>query len=1531
MNQRYFYFYQNDSFLCKLIFVLIFISAIGFSGFGQSVGEYRSIASGNWTTLSTWERYNGTSWSTPTAPQGYPGQYSGTNTTTIQSSHTITIGTSGISTQPMGVIIIKNGGQLYLTGSNSLITFFFDSPMLSIETGGSVYFYWKVKLVLATDGVIFVGTGGLSGDCNNNIQVWFGSVQFAACSGAPGNLFTFAQVMASTAGGTLNAIPSSNSQVCESSTINLSGSYSGAIGTTPTYAWKVTNPLGSVTNYSSQNVNITSALTGIYTAVLTVTTILNGTAYSNSETITIIVNPLPTLSTASQNGNVCTGYAANISLSGLLANTTFTLNYTINGVAQTPISGLTASPSGTSSFTTPTLTTANDGQILQITGITITSLPTNCYKSFSQNVTLSVWQNGSWLGVSSSDWNTASNWCGGVPTSTTDVIIRSGLTYQPVIGSAGGVCRNITINTGTSLIISGSNTLTVSGNWTNNGSFSCNNSSVIFNGTTVISGSSVNTFYNLTINSTKSLTSATANVNITGNFTNNGIFSHHGGSLTFNGNTAQNINSGGSSFNNLSITNTTANCTATNYGITVAGNFTTNSGTTLDMSTYSLVVNTVNHSGILITQNTSSTPITSGKTWGGSVNFTSGSAQYIVAGTYNNLNLNGNGGVTANNDITVNGILNLSASNPSSSKGILDMAAYTLNMGASSTTTGIGDVNGIVKRTGFIAGTSYTFGNQYTTIVFQNTVTLPSQLSIKIIFGSSPSWNPSAIKRYYDIIQNGSSGCLATLTLHYIDAELNGNTESNLVFWEYNTSNSFLAEKGKTNNNTTVNWVSYINMDIDNLSSNYGTKFLTLANSQSPYFVWNGSVSSDWNNQNNWSQNSIPGTNDRVIIPDTNTSYYNPLLPASTSIKSLQLSSNSLINSSALAQLTLNGSDSTWCNLGGNFNYGNSNIIFTNSNANILGSTNFYDLTVSIGSNLKLAGNAYLKIWGTISNNGTINTETAQPNTIEYAAGNQTLAITNPSSFKYSNLIFSGIGSISMPGQSMEILGNLNINGLNIVNTNENITIKGNLSIAQGSVLSVKSDKNLTVLGTTLNNAGINGMILESDAEGSASFIHNTNNIEATVKRFITGNSEDWHFLSSPVSDQSISGNWLPSGTYGNGTGYDLYIWNEPSSCWIYKLNTTAAINWNTIHPENNFVTARGYLYSVQNAGTTKEFSGKLNNSTISYGLTSVSTDVNLKGFNLIGNPYPSSIDWQAVSGWGRNILINSGGGYDMWIWNETAGNYGICSSIPGSTGVNGVTNYIAPMQGFFVQAANNGNITVNNSVRVHDGAANWLKNTKDNKAVLDVNIQSEADYNYDEIRLMFGFNENKSGATKLFSHKTTAPSLFFMSDNNFLSVKYFTNTKENPAIPIMFKPGRDGNYTFKCSFNTDDFDIIMLEDRLNHFVQNMKTGNTYKFSAKTTDDISRFVLHFSPDTNANYNDLPARIYNNGNSLMIDLCLINKETDMWVYNSLGQLLLEKKLDGLIEHKFAINSKSQILLIKLISSQGKKTQKILFNN
>lgn len=111
---------------------------------------------------------------------------------------------------------------------------------------------------------------------------------------------------------------------------------------------------------------------------------------------------------------------------------------------------------------------------------------------------------GGWKGTTT-DWNTNTNWCNNtVPTSATDVAISTGVPNMPQI-TATSFCNNLTIGSGASVTINGSNSFSIFGNLVNNGSLTTNTSTVTMAGATqqTLSGSAIN-FNNLTINNTAS-------------------------------------------------------------------------------------------------------------------------------------------------------------------------------------------------------------------------------------------------------------------------------------------------------------------------------------------------------------------------------------------------------------------------------------------------------------------------------------------------------------------------------------------------------------------------------------------------------------------------------------------------------------------------------------------------------------------------------------------------------------------------------------------------------------------------------------------------------------------------------------------------------------------------------------------------------------------------------------------------------------------------------------------------------------------
>ena len=88
----------------------------------------------------------------------------------------------------------------------------------------------------------------------------------------------------------------------------------------------------------------------------------------------------------------------------------------------------------------------------------------------------------SWIGITSTDWNTSSNWYGGkIPGVTDDAFIPASAPHQPLLGSGVAYCNNITIDSLASLGISGGSFF-LNGNLTCNGTYNHTGGMMFFAG-----------------------------------------------------------------------------------------------------------------------------------------------------------------------------------------------------------------------------------------------------------------------------------------------------------------------------------------------------------------------------------------------------------------------------------------------------------------------------------------------------------------------------------------------------------------------------------------------------------------------------------------------------------------------------------------------------------------------------------------------------------------------------------------------------------------------------------------------------------------------------------------------------------------------------------------------------------------------------------------------------------------------------------------------------------------------------------------
>lgn len=222
-----------------------------------------------------------------------------------------------------------------------------------------------------------------------------------------------------------------------------------------------------------------------------------------------------------------------------------------------------------------------------------------------------------------------------------------------------------------------------------------------------------------TVNQTNNTTT-----NIRGNFNNTGAtFNATNGTVIMSGTTAQNIttSSGSSTFNNLTISNTSATVTLQN-NITVNGSLTQDASNILDMNasvvggTGSAVINgtlnTSNANGLSGGASTAFANTLSSVALGAasSIVYDAAGAQTVSARTdYNNMEVAGSGTKSMNGGLTVGGSLNISAGDLSIGSNLL-----TLN----GTITGVGTITGSstsdisVGGTGALGTIDFTSGGE---------------------------------------------------------------------------------------------------------------------------------------------------------------------------------------------------------------------------------------------------------------------------------------------------------------------------------------------------------------------------------------------------------------------------------------------------------------------------------------------------------------------------------------------------------------------------------------------------------------------------------------------------------------------------------------------------------------------------------------------------------------------------------------------------------------------------------------------------
>ncbi|MCF8374671.1 MAG: T9SS type A sorting domain-containing protein [Bacteroidales bacterium] len=376
--------------------------------------------------------------------------------------------------------------------------------------------------------------------------------------------------------------------------------------------------------------------------------------------------------------------------------------------------------------------------------------------------------------------------------------------------------------------------------------------------------------------------------------------------------------------------------------------------------------------------------------------------------------------------------------------------------------------------------------------------------------------------------------------------------------------------------------------------------------------------------------------------------------------------------------------------------------------------------------------------------------------------------------------------------------------------------------------LDIESNASLTVnAGTQITVNGdftLNGTLLLRTYGGSQATLLDNGTITGTgnlqVEQYLI--EDQWHYISSPVSAQTAQ---FLNGAY-------MKTFDESNNNWGPYISSLSTV----LTPQ------QGYAVWLTTS-VVATYDGFPNTQAVGSYMVQNTTKIT-DGYNFIGNPFPSAIDWDATNGWNNQNL-----GSQIWMWNPTFGQYG--SYVAGNNGVgtNDASNIIPVGQGFFVQATAAGSVQMDNRIRQHNNASTFKSTTVEDILKLKVSSASGGDECLVSFRPYANHLYDETyDAEKWMTSDTTKPSLYTIAGGIQLSNNTMGSLQGSIDIPLSFVPGSE-NYYQLFSFYDESFDAtisIFLEDLFTTQFIDLRTFSNYSFAVTSNPSTDRFVLHFN-------------------------------------------------------------------------------------
>jgi hypothetical protein len=397
--------------------------------------------------------------------------------------------------------------------------------------------------------------------------------------------------------------------------------------------------------------------------------------------------------------------------------------------------------------------------------------------------------------------------------------------------------------------------------------------------------------------------------------------------------------------------------------------------------------------------------------------------------------------------------------------------------------------------------------------------------------------------------------------------------------------------------------------------------------------------------------------------------------------------------------------------------------------------------------------------------------------------------------------------------------------------------------------------KILKVINGTLNSNNLITLVSSGNATGLIDG-SGAGNIAGNVlvQRRITG-AGGYRYLSSPVQNSfvgSTTNGWaddFPINPSTDGYIYDPTIASVPGNLWptVWEYNEAdpnpnPSYGWVGATSTSDAITPLKGFACIVPANVMVDVFGTVNNGPINYSVTNSSSS----GFNLVGNPYPSPISWNAFRSHNANLAAS----YSAFI--SSGGYSGTYGTYNGVTGTNGLGNIISSSQGFFITANTTGTIQAINTDRTLDLAPTFFDGWQNPADLLRMEIQGNG-YR-DEMVVYFdpsashNFNSDND-AVKMVADMEGVPSVYSLVDGVKTAINVMGAFSQEITIPLGVKTSTAGNFQFSAtdfsSFNPTAG--IYFEDSQSGQIINLRLQNQVNISLTAGEHHGRFFIRFVP------------------------------------------------------------------------------------